>query len=524
MDAKTLSFGKNGEEPRVAFENIGSTELYPCVMFYSTNPGEKVKITDMRVQGTQKDLLPGEPDLAPLYAVLSEAYISVIRKLHNSTTWTEDVNTALFTRLAKIETLLPTMETHNVDSNSDLKSDKTSKSKFEINIQELRVNVWPSLVVIGGLDRGLRMGGYCKHKNTGQRAIVLGILKKGITTVNIQWENDGSVSDVALSNLEFVDPIPFDCAKFNAITPKILLQIARLSGITNETSFPTYELTDDEEMLLNLHTSKNEKSGSFDSKGVHCNSDSQLPNQCLIHERPKTMESLTNEMVSSIMGEVKRLSTEKIVASQSESAIKETKEIREKHELSTLETKILRKKLLTVEGECLQLAFLQFAALKVLGVFLISTPLTQLLLANDKKLKTEDIDCIREVMHAVVDKSIAQCKLKKIISIAELERAETVLHLSYIKNVCSEGSNDNGAFTYNYNLEGSSSDCFPPTTSSNETSCISGTNVYSKYHSINLDNSLSRATLTVQSSPTTHGSAFTTALGNVTFFLAFHTF
>ena len=49
MDAKTLSFGKNGEEPRVAFENIDAPELYPCVMFYSTNPGEKVKITDMKV-------------------------------------------------------------------------------------------------------------------------------------------------------------------------------------------------------------------------------------------------------------------------------------------------------------------------------------------------------------------------------------------------------------------------------------------------------------------------------------------
>lgn len=49
MDSKTLSFGKNGEEPRIAFENIDATELYPCVMFYSTNPGEKVKITDMQV-------------------------------------------------------------------------------------------------------------------------------------------------------------------------------------------------------------------------------------------------------------------------------------------------------------------------------------------------------------------------------------------------------------------------------------------------------------------------------------------
>lgn len=59
----------------MAFENIDATELYPCVMFYSTNPGEKVKITDMKVHGTQRDVLPGEPNLAPLHAVLAEAYI-----------------------------------------------------------------------------------------------------------------------------------------------------------------------------------------------------------------------------------------------------------------------------------------------------------------------------------------------------------------------------------------------------------------------------------------------------------------
>jgi E3 ubiquitin-protein ligase HERC1 len=42
LDARTVSFGKNGYEPRLAFEDVDAAELYPCVMFYSTNPGEKV--------------------------------------------------------------------------------------------------------------------------------------------------------------------------------------------------------------------------------------------------------------------------------------------------------------------------------------------------------------------------------------------------------------------------------------------------------------------------------------------------
>jgi E3 ubiquitin-protein ligase HERC1 len=43
LDARTVSFGKNGDEPRLAFEDVDAAELYPCVMFYSTNPGEKVR-------------------------------------------------------------------------------------------------------------------------------------------------------------------------------------------------------------------------------------------------------------------------------------------------------------------------------------------------------------------------------------------------------------------------------------------------------------------------------------------------
>lgn len=423
MDAKTLSFGKNGEEPRVAFENIDGTELYPCVMFYSTNPGEKVKITDMKVHGTQRDLLPGEPNLAPMYAVLTESYVTLLRKLHNSPTWTDDVNEALLTRLNKIEALFPNIETHNIeDEDLNILDDKI---KIEIKIDELCTQVWPALAVIGGLDRGLRMGGICKHKTTGKKAIVLGILKKGITTVNVQWESDGGVSDVAISNLEFVKPTPFTISKFTGLTPSLLLQITRLSGITYEISFPNYQLTDEEELLLNPKNCK------LPSDTARCNSDPQIHNQNSNEDRPRTMEALTNDMISSIMGEVKRISTEKITASQSDSKLKE--EMLYKDTDKNLETKMLEEKLLNLEGEHLKLAFLQFAALKVLGIFITSSSFTELTIMNDTKQKQEDMDSIKEIMQAIVNKSIEQCKLSTIVTVADLERAQTVLHLSYTK-------------------------------------------------------------------------------------------
>lgn len=36
------------QEPKLAFEDVDATELYPCVMFYSSNPGEKVKYRNVR--------------------------------------------------------------------------------------------------------------------------------------------------------------------------------------------------------------------------------------------------------------------------------------------------------------------------------------------------------------------------------------------------------------------------------------------------------------------------------------------
>lgn len=44
------------------------------------------------MHGSQKDLLPGEPNLAPSSAVIVESYITLLRKLHATNTWTEEVN------------------------------------------------------------------------------------------------------------------------------------------------------------------------------------------------------------------------------------------------------------------------------------------------------------------------------------------------------------------------------------------------------------------------------------------------
>ncbi|KAL3277276.1 hypothetical protein HHI36_012626 [Cryptolaemus montrouzieri] len=439
MDAKTLSFGKNGEDPRVAFENIDATELYPSVMFYSTNPGEKVKITDMKVHGTQKDLLPGEPNLAPLYAVLSEAFITLIRKLHNSDTWTSEVNEALIERFQKIDKLFPVAQSHNDDIHETLEEVDTPEETSIVKTDELCLVVWPALVVIGGLDRGLKMGGYCRHKGTGKKGVVLGILKKGITTVNVQWETDGGISDVSVPNLEFVESIAFNTNKFLGLTSNLLLHISRLSGLTNEVKFPSCKLTEDEERLVNREYMKAKKSFRKDSlsnsDSMRSSSDSQIPHQSNIEfqNTPRTMESLTNEMVSRIMGEVKRLSTEKIIGSQSESTLKEMNDDGTSAS-NDLQLKLLEKKFLEWEGICLKLGFLQFAALKALGVLLTSSSYSELFLINNSNDKLSNSEEIKGIMQFLAEKSVEQCKLKNIVTVTDMERILTIFHLSFTKN------------------------------------------------------------------------------------------
>lgn len=380
------------------------------------------------------------------YFVLNLGALGLIRKLHNSDTWTNDVNVALKQRLDKIEELFPNIDTHNLDEAS---SDELEvmKTDIEINLQELCTTVWPALSVIGGLDRGLKMGGFCRHKTTGKKAVVLGVLKKGllyssqlivlknnesisgVTTVNVQWEHDQGVSDVAISNLEFIEPEAFNVAKFSGLNTDLLLQLARLSGITNEISFPLYEFSDEEETILNAE-SKRRTSGNEEM--VHSNSDSQVNVKPPQDKRvSRTVETLTNEIVTNILDEVT-----KIASSQSETILRgEQNSDVVKNLDSNTETLVLQRKFASVEEKFMKLAFLQFSALKTLGCFVMTSQFTELFLVNDRKTPQET-DCLREIMYSLVDKGIDQCKLKNIISVADAERAMSILHMNHAKNKC----------------------------------------------------------------------------------------
>lgn len=278
MEARTISFGKNGEEPKLAFEDVDATELYPCVMFYSSNPGEKVKICDMQMRGTPRDLLPGDPVCSPMASVLAEATTQLIRILHRTDHWTHRINKIMIERLHKIKLCFKESSSSSGGSGGQrLKKSRSVQSREEHDAQKesqetptrleeergrhgrqhglgdlsehhlrtLCTEVWPVLAVIGGVDAGLRVGGRCVHKQTGRHATLLGVVKEGSTSAKVQWDEAEitisfptfwSPSDTPLYNLEPCEPLPFDVMRFRGLTASLLLDLTYLTSIHEETA------------------------------------------------------------------------------------------------------------------------------------------------------------------------------------------------------------------------------------------------------------------------------------------------
>ncbi|EDO28141.1 predicted protein, partial [Nematostella vectensis] len=197
MEARTLAFGKNGEEPRVAFEGIDATEVYPCVMFYSNTPGEKVTIKDMCMKSAPRDLFPGSPLCAPLPAVLSEALVSLVRALHRRPNWETDINLCILEGLQSIKYSVETgregIEEERDDvrvSHGNLNSMDIFKSMLTfITDTNLCYTVWPALAVMGGVDSGLRVGGRCTAKHSSKEGTILGVANEGSKMVKVQWDD-----------------------------------------------------------------------------------------------------------------------------------------------------------------------------------------------------------------------------------------------------------------------------------------------------------------------------------------------
>uniref|UniRef100_A0A5F8AAF3 HECT-type E3 ubiquitin transferase n=1 Tax=Macaca mulatta TaxID=9544 RepID=A0A5F8AAF3_MACMU len=447
MEARTISFGKNGEEPKLAFEDVDAAELYPCVMFYSSNPGEKVKICDMQMRGTPRDLLPGDPICSPVAAVLAEATIQLIRILHRTDRWTYCINKKMMERLHKIKICIKESgqklkKSRSVQSReeNEMREEKESKEEekgkhtrhgladlSELQLRTLCIEVWPVLAVIGGVDAGLRVGGRCVHKQTGRHATLLGVVKEGSTSAKVQWdEAEITISDTPLYNLEPCEPLPFDVARFRGLTASVLLDLTYLTGIHEDMGKQSTKRHEKK------HRHESEEKGDVEQKPE---SESTLDMRTGLTSDDVKSQGTTS---SKSENEIASFSLDPTLPSvESQHQITEGK--RKNHEHMSKNHDVAQSEIRAV-----QLSYLYLGAMKSLSALLGCSKYAELLLipkvlaenghnsdCASSPVVHEDVEmraALQFLMRHMVKRAVMRSPIKRALGLADLERAQAMIY------------------------------------------------------------------------------------------------
>ncbi|KTF84357.1 hypothetical protein cypCar_00021780, partial [Cyprinus carpio] len=468
MEARTVSFGKNGEEPKLAFEDVDATELYPCVMFYSSNPGEKVKICDMQMRGTPRDLLPGDPICSPVATVLAEATTQLVRILHRSERWTQTINSSILQRLQQIRGCLREgappagatrlRKSHSAQSREeqDEKEEEREEERgrsgrhaaaelSEAHLRTLCHQVWPVLAVIGGVDGGLRMGGRCVHKQTGRHATLLGVVKEGSTSAKVQWDEAEitisfptfwSPSDTPLYNLEPIEPLPFDVSRFCGLTAALLLDLTALASLQDDGS--------------------KSASGRRHERRHRHEPQEERENE----SRTKPKEGTGDLRVSHSLDEVRARAppnsrSESELAAYTQDATQQTP-AEGRRRLQEMVGMRSQEAAAQMEVHAVQLSYLYLGAMKTLSVLLSCSKYAELLLipkvtpdsghnadcaspgVNVCQEEAELRSALQFLMRHMVKRAVMRSPIKRALGLADLERAQAMIYKLVVNSLLEE--------------------------------------------------------------------------------------
>ncbi|XP_065224595.1 probable E3 ubiquitin-protein ligase HERC1 isoform X2 [Planococcus citri] len=455
IESKRLSFAKNKGEVMLAFDNIDvSAPLYPCVMFYSNNPGERVRIKGMYVREQTKDLLPGEPYCAPLTVVMVEAYVSLIRELHNSDNWTDNVNECIMSRLNNSKELLPKVplkffENQNNDHSlaGTPKQNQHSTDKIDyaaLNLDSFCKHLWPVLAVIGGVDRGLRIGGLCTKSNTDDEQLILGSIKQGLSTVKLLHKSPYlTVSNENTQDLKFCEPKPFNVNKLGIVCSEIWRILTQISGISGQISLPKLKMSPQEVQLV--------------IDRIWCMTDlKENSSEGYYFQSPRhSLERLSNQILSNVFGEItNRRNNMSRSLSESSSQPSSSSSFANKPIIDKIITaKESYEKLLRFETVCMKYYFIQTCALKTISVLINSHKYFNLMFdplfkdeeeensnenenarddkkSEDHKDLTETLQC---VLRCILDRSTLVNENSEVSNLSTYERVLSVLYNNYVR-------------------------------------------------------------------------------------------
>uniref|UniRef100_A0A8D8RZ78 HECT-type E3 ubiquitin transferase n=1 Tax=Cacopsylla melanoneura TaxID=428564 RepID=A0A8D8RZ78_9HEMI len=420
MDAQTLSFGKNGDDPQIAFQDVDTTgTLYPIVLFYSTNAnGEKVKITDMTVCESPRDLLCGEPHCAPVPILMVESYISLLRQLYRSDRWKSLINHCLLDRLARLKQALALNEGI---------AGHIEEGQLDVLCRE----VWPALAVIGGVDEGLRMGGKCVDKPSGRVGTLLGTLKEGIAKLKVEFIDPGepgSIEDAFIKNLTPCDPPPFDIAELTPLSPDLLMGLLTLSGLTSEFQLPPCSIP-------RAQVDKYKRSGVWYSM-VSPNYAAQTAKQKKKNVLSRSVDIISNQLVTNIIGEVTRRNSGDMnsVELTTQPVPPPTTNVHD-----VIQAKQIYQETLNIESTMLRVSMVQVACLKTLQAILECNIYTNLTSDHEDKDKDcEDrhgfYEVLCRILSCVIDKCSSPDMVHPVTSLEELQRVRNILYATHIRS------------------------------------------------------------------------------------------
>ncbi|XP_074547318.1 putative E3 ubiquitin-protein ligase HERC1 isoform X2 [Halichoeres trimaculatus] len=456
MEAHTISFAKNDKEPKLAFESVVASELYPCVLFYSSNPGEKVALRDLQMRGMPSNLLPGDPFCSPRATVLLESTVHLLRRLHQCDHWASHISEYIHTHLELIGPLLKEGDlgsysaglgsSEKEDSERDAAGDDSAeslshhRSLSDAKLAALCTEVWPVLAMIGGVDNGLRAGGLCRHKPSGRRAILLGVLKEGSTLAKLQWEetdlsvsymNSWSPSDTPIISLEPCDVSCCSVTQLGGLKPTVLLDLIYLMGLLEEQGW----------LGANVAPKRKHSEESMKESEVQSRLDGDVSQE---DEKKKFKESAETDPFSS-------QTPNKDVSKPAD------------HQESTCSTHTPQNSKLdafSIELRAVRVSYLLTGALKTLTVIFSCEKLSDLLLVpkheppnpaaspltspNPDQVKSsskqwdesaELRSVLQYVVQSMVKWAVRPCPIKQSVSLADLERAQVMIYKGAINRM-----------------------------------------------------------------------------------------
>ncbi|XP_029024458.1 probable E3 ubiquitin-protein ligase HERC1 isoform X3 [Betta splendens] len=459
MEAHTVSFAKNDKEPKLAFEGVVASELYPCVLFYSSNPGEKVALRDLQMRGMPSNLLPGEPLCSPRSTVLLESTVQLLRRLHQCDQWASYINQYIHSHLELIGPLLkeddyelvnkgisPThldkeeSERDGAEAGDDA-GEPRRRSLSEAKLAALCTDVWPVLALIGGVDSGLRAGGLCLHKSSGRRAFLLGVLKEGSSLAKLQWEeaelsvssmNSWSPSDTPIISLEPCDISCCNVSRLGGLKSTVLLDLIYLMGLLEEQGWvgahPTSRRKYSEE-----HIKEGEGQGCVDED---VSGDFRWMKE---DERKKFKDQKTEK--DPLVSPPSTKDAMKIMGNQELTSLPQPPQITQTSSTFALELRAVR------------VSYLLTGALKSLNVIFSCEKLSDLLLVPKLDVSTSSISplaspkpdqakasgkqwdesaelrsVLQYVVQSMVKWAVRPCPIKQRVSLADLERAQVMIY------------------------------------------------------------------------------------------------